>query len=748
MHAIKLRAAPRTITTTDFMLRGFNLDAMNFYNLERKYRSTTRNIAATLVIGLIGLGGRHVEAQEQSKQNEISSPSEATASESDSGPLWQEQMHNAANELNQKNYALAEQSCAEALKTAGQFGPTDARVVTNLVFLAGIYQTENKSDLAEKTFKAAIASGEKSLGPDAPDLVMPLEKLANFYYFVEHRYDLATPLCLRILHIVEQVSPPDDAEVIKRARAVAAVYRIQGEYANAEPFYQQTLAVAAKNEEALPDCQLTTAGFYHEWGKNDEAEALCKRALIIREKAAASNPGSEAQMNLAVSLYGLAEIYRGWGRLDQAEQSYNRSLAITEKINGPDSSELARPLAGLAATLAGQGKTNQAVALYQRAFAVTENNLEPGAPVAEDVLNGYTALLEQMNRSGEAKTLSQNYQWRVLMHGSSRAQRLNNLPEAAQFAGEALNLAATFGVNDTRLSKSQVQMAEVYRQQAKTDLAEQTYQDAIASCEKAVGSKNPDLILPLQSLANFYYYTKVRYDQVALLYLRILDIVRAAPAPDSLEIARWERDLADVYHLQNQDAKAEDFYQEALASAESATNSPDGEKVQYLQALGDFYRINGQCDQAELMLKRALAIREKADGLETNPDAQLDVAVCCDYLGQTYLVWNKPDQAELFYRRSLAIVEKIGGTNSPDLAPRLRGLATALRAQKNFAEAEALFKRDLEITQKGAGPNSPQVAEVLDQYAALLSDMKKTDDAKAMLDWANSLRKENSPSSN
>jgi tetratricopeptide (TPR) repeat protein len=286
-------------------------------------------------------------------------------------------------------------------------------------------------------------------------------------------------------------------------------------------------------------------------------------------------------------------------------------------------------------------------------------------------------------------------------------------------------------------------MAGVYRQQGKKDQAEQTYQDAIASCEKTVGPKNRDLIIPLQSLANFYYYTKVRYDQVASLYQRILDIVRAAPAPDPLEVAQWERNLADVYHLHNQNARAEDFYQKALASAESATNAPAGETVQYLQALGDFYRNDGRCDQAESVLKRALAIRERAAGSGSNPDAELDVAVCCDYLGQTDLAWNKPAQAESVYRRSLAIVEKVAGADSPDLSPRLLGLAKALRAQKKYPEAESQYKRALEITEKSFGPNAPQVADVLDQYATLLTDMKRTEDAKNMHNWADSLRKEN-----
>jgi tetratricopeptide (TPR) repeat protein len=722
----------------------FNFDAMSFYEFRRIYRRFGRNVAGVLSMGLLGLGCWRVAAQETAKPVEAFPRPEAASSESDAGQLWQEQMHDAWSAMNQKDYGLAEQSCADALKTAARFGPHDERMTTNWIFLAGIYQMENKPDRVEKAVQSAIASCEQAVGPDSPDLVMPLDKLANFYYFAEHRYDLATPVCLRILRMVEKVSPRDDAEVIKRARAVAAVYRIQGQYARAEPFYQQTLALAATNEDELPDCLLTTAGFYHDWGKYEKAELLCEQALAVREKAAAVHPGAESQMNLAIALYGLAENYRGWGKLDQAEQFYRQSEAIVEKASGPDSSELARPLAGLAATLADQGKTNPAVALFQRAFDVTENNLEPGDPVVEDVLHDYTALLDRMNRSGEANTLRRGYQWRVLMYGASRALRLNNLPEAERLAGEALKQSGAFGSHDSRRSQSQVQMAEVYRQQGKKDLAEQTYQEAITRCEKAVGLQSRDLIMPLQSLANFYCYTKVRYDQVAALYQRILDIVQAAPVPDPLEAARWERNLADVYCLANQNARAGDFYQKALASAESATNAPAGETVQYLQSLGDFYRTAGRCDQAEPMLQRALAIRERAVGSAAdNPDAELDVAVCCDYLGQTYLAWNKPAQAELFYRRSVAIDEKIAGADSSDLSPRLMGLAKALRAQKKYPAAETQYQRALEITEKGFGPNAPKVADVLDQYAALLADMNKTQDAKNMRDWADSLRKEN-----
>lgn len=701
-----------------------------------------RTMTAVLVLGFIGLGCKHVETAGPSKPAGVVRPPEAILVGNDAGLIWEEQMKNAAGALQRKAYVQAEQSCVEALKTAGQFDPTDARLTTNLVFLAGIYQTENKSNLAEQTFKAAIASREKAIGTNSPDLVMPVESLANFYYFAEHRYDLATPLCLRILRMVENASPRDDAEVEKRARAVATVYRIQAQYSQAEPFYQQALELAGKNDDNLPGCLLLVSGFYHDWGKYDQAESLCRRVLAIQENAAAADTNAGVQMNLAISLYGLAENYRVWGKLDQAEPLYGRSVAIVEKTLGQDSSELARPLAGLAATVAAQGETNRAVLLCQRAFAVTENKLAPGDPLVKTILDDYTALLDGLNRTEEAKALRQSYQWQMLMYQSQRALGVNALADAEQLAGEALDLAGGFGPADERPAKSRLQLAEVYRQQGKTGLAEQTYRNAIASYEKIAGTNNTDLILPLESLANFYYYTKVQYDQVASLYQRILNITRSTPARDPLEVARWERNLGEVYRLQGQNVPAEACYQQALAAAESVTNVPEGDTVQYLLALADFYRTGAKYIEAEEMAKRALAIREKALGPDAGPDTELDVAVCCDSLAQICLAWDKPDQAESFYDRSLLMLEKVAGAGSPDLTPRLMGLAQALRAQKKYAEAEVQYKQALAITEKSVGPESAPVADVLDQYASLLDEMKKPQDAKGVREWADSVRKQ------
>ncbi len=699
-------------------------------------------IAAVVAIGFIGAGCGRVAPKEPSQPEAMPRRAEVAPADENAALSWQKLMFSAGAALNRRDYSQAESNCAEALKIAGKLGPTDLHQTSNLVFQARIYLQEQRLDLAEQTFKAAVASCEKAIGTNAPGLAMPLENLGNFYCLVEHRFDLATPVFLRILDVVKQASPPDNVEVRRRAQAVGDVYRAQGLYPQAEPYYQQVMDHAGTNAADISSIMLGMAGFYHDWGKYDQAEALCQRVLTTREKAAETNSAADEQITLAKSLFGLAENYHQWGERDQAEAFYRRSVAIAEKNVGEDHPDLGWPRAGLAALLAEEGKTNEAAALYQRAFDVAKKNVPPNNPMLQSICKAYVALLNTMNRTSEADTIQQNFQWKSLMYGSMRAARAGRLEDARQLAAEALALSAAFGPADTRRSQNQLQLANIYRQQAKNNLAEQNYKEAIASCEKAVGTNYSDLIPPLEGLASFYYNVTTQYDQVAPLYQRILDIVQASPTADPIEIAQWKRNLAGVYHLQKKDAQAEAFYQQALATVETATNPPAGEIVQQLQSLAEFYRTTGSYEKAEATAKRALAVQEQATGTNAAQDALGDLAIRDDQLAQIYLAWNKPDQAESYYNQSVAMVEKIGGAENPDLSPRLTGLAAALRAQKKYAAAETQYKRVMAIIEKYGGPDAPEMMGVLDEYAKLLTDMQKPVEAKAARDRADSIRKQ------
>lgn len=342
--------------------------------------------------------------------------------------------------------------------------------------------------------------------------------------------------------------------------------------------------------------------------------------------------------------------------------------------------------------------------------------------------------------AGSAPPTDEVQKWQQLMTGTVKALRANNVAEAVRLSDEAVSMAGKFGPTDTRLSQSQVLRAEVYMWQKKNDLAEQTFKLAIASCEKAAGSNSLTLVHPLSSLANFYYFVAVRYDQVIPLFERILNLVENAPQRNNRDIIMWSRNLGMVYQQMGRYAQGEPLFKRAVSLAEQS----DAEWLPHeLLNSADFYRAWGKYSEAEAQAKRALAIREKALQPVGGIDAQLDVAVCLNGLGAIYLAWPKPDKAEAAYRRSLAMIQTFMSPDQADLTPHLEGLAAALCAQGKYDEAEPLYRRALTVTEKNLGANSPNTAGLLEKYAGLLKDMKKPAEAKAMQERAEKIRKQN-----
>jgi tetratricopeptide (TPR) repeat protein len=330
--------------------------------------------------------------------------------------------------------------------------------------------------------------------------------------------------------------------------------------------------------------------------------------------------------------------------------------------------------------------------------------------------------------------------WRELTVKTVEAMKSAKPEEAEKLCVQALKMLNKAGKGDIRLVKTYMLMGEVYRWESKYDLAEESYKQAIVVCEKVAGKDHADMVIPLESLANFYYYTLVDYNKVISLQERILSIVRKTAGNDNTQLAIRARNLADTYSLSGLYSQAEPLYMEALDLTENAAIPNESDLVQYLLALGEFYQQWGKCDRAEGPAKRALALREITEKKSSAVDPQLDVAVCLDVLGKIYLNCNKPKEAELIYRRSLYIIEKLEGADSPGLAMRLTGLANALRSQHKYLQAEPYYLRALAIIEKKIGHNSPETIPVLEQYAGLMKDINKPKEAKDFLARADSIK--------
>lgn len=330
--------------------------------------------------------------------------------------------------------------------------------------------------------------------------------------------------------------------------------------------------------------------------------------------------------------------------------------------------------------------------------------------------------------------------WDALMMNSVKALKSNRLSDSIQLCEQAITLAHAFGPKDTHLARSQVLRAEIYMWEKDNPHAEAMFQSAVATCEQAVGPDHPEMVHPLVSLANFYYYVDVHYDRVAALFTRILGIVERTPGHDLHQEILWCRNLGLVYQQMRDFTRAEPLFARAVALAEKV--DPVWLPHEELTAAA-FYRAWGRTDRAEALAGRALAQREQA--LATTPqdvDAKLDLAVTLDELTEIHLAAAQPLAAEQTARRSLALVESFMTAEQPELVPRLAELASALQARAKYDEAAPLMQRALALAEKNLGPTSAELAPLLSQYASLLQAMKRPAAAAQMQTRAESIRQQ------
>ena len=320
--------------------------------------------------------------------------------------------------------------------------------------------------------KRSLAIFERVLGPDHPDVAQALNNLAELYR-AQGRYADAEPFYKRSLATLEKALGPDHPDVAVSLNNLAELYRAQGRYTDAEPLYQRSLAIF---ERVLgpdhPNVALSLnnlAELYHAQGRYSDAAPLYKRSLAIREKALGPD-----HPDVAVSLNNLAELYHAQGRYSDAEPLIKRSLAIREKALGPDHSDVGLSLNNLAALYNDQGRDADAEPLLKRALAIREKALGPNHPDVGVSLNNLAVLYGAQSRYADAlsivqRTISQNSANKSVAFGvlyASQSQNFISPTEAlsvsytvlqqstSSVAGEAVSkLAARFGAGTNELAQ-------------------------------------------------------------------------------------------------------------------------------------------------------------------------------------------------------------------------------------------------------------------------------------------------------
>jgi tetratricopeptide (TPR) repeat protein len=390
---------------------------------------------------------------------------------------WLQTMAESRYFLEQHIYEKSKITCKSAMDIAAIIGKEDTCFSRSNMLLGEIFLAEMKLDSAEAAFKKAVDfSTGVSDHHDNPELVKPLESLANFYYFVDHNAQKAIPIYERILKIIESSNTFPASEVAAKNYSLARVYQKEKQFERAELLYFRTLDLSKSKGGNVSEVLLNIATFYQEWSKCEKAVEYADQSVAVLKKS--------ANLLYAQFCYYAAEVYLKCEKTAQSENLFKESLSVIEKASDTQTSDLIWPLTGLAKTSQSQGKLQDAKLLYERALFIAEKNSDPNSRERTEVLNLYTNFLNSVQQGQAANVLVKDHEWKKLMYNTAQALKTTNVNEALKIAKEAFKIASEFEKDDIRISRSQVLLGEVYRSIGNLDQSERSFNDAVTTSER------------------------------------------------------------------------------------------------------------------------------------------------------------------------------------------------------------------------------------------------------------------------
>jgi tetratricopeptide (TPR) repeat protein len=318
----------------------------------------------------------------------------ATAEEPDMNAIWQllESGNDAA--------ALVQAQKLEATAKA-QFGINHVSYAYALNLLATVYQAQEKYEEAEALYRRAMAIREKVLGDDHPVVANSLALLSSLYR-LQRKFAEAEGLLRHALEIQTRTLGNSDSIVGATLIALASACLAQGKGEEADALHERGISIfrnaigrlleSGNHAAALMEAEkleevaeavfgINHVGYAHALNvlaavymgqdppeKFDEAEALYRRAMTIREEVLGDDHPDVAQ-----SLTLLSALYSMQRKFAEAEGLLRRALEIQTRALGDRDFSVGTTLVVLASACLFQDKREEADALRERGISIINN---------------------------------------------------------------------------------------------------------------------------------------------------------------------------------------------------------------------------------------------------------------------------------------------------------------------------------------------------------------------------------------
>jgi len=300
--------------------------------------------------------------------------------------------------------------------------------------------------------------------------------------------------------------------------------------------------------------------------------------------------------------------------------------------------------------------------------------------------------------------------------------------EAEQLLGEAIRL-----LKDPAVAKSEEiprllsAQADVLAEIGRLTEAEARHKEAITLAEETFGENDTHSGTARTAFARFLRKQRRNSEATDQFKLAVQAFdTSATPDPSALRrtLEEWRDCLDELGQWGNMVPVA---YRVWELVAEDGAGTPS-EQAWALDRYAIALKCDGRLHEAVEHLKTALTLEEQASAATDS----VEIARALNNLATALIEIGCYDEAELLLRRSLAITEKALGSDHPSTSTACHNLAVVMRETERYTEAEPLFRRALAIDEKALGQEHPDVGISLVSLARSLSESGDTTPAESL----------------
>ena len=645
------------------------------------------------------------------------------------------------------------------------YGDDHELVAEYLLAIANLHVAQRQFREAKFEFEGGLAIIDKKVGKESREYAVGLGQFGKCLQLM-CEFKEAIPVVNEALVIFRSAALSSDeglTEEQKNKRMLdlsniliigADVYVGCGDYAAAEPFYEEAIEILQKvlgdDNIEVATILMKLAGVLKNQQYYSDAKHVYQEALQIRRQCLGLH------IDVVQVLNHLGDLCKRLGELDGALMYYEESLVIRERLLGEYHPDVAQGVHAVAAVYDLKGDFEEAERLFQRALLLRRKSLGNKHPDVAQTLNNLAAILDDLNRSGEAEVFYREaldiYKEVYGDQHPDVALSLNNLAALLDDGGDfesALKLyeealvitKKIYGAGSLDVASAQLCLACAMQHLKRYSEAEKLFQLSVSIKSSLLGENHLDVATTKIMFAELFVEEKEIVDAKELLLeaLSIRETILGSDHPDVLSLRDrvnvLDREVTKLIETNGEVTSADGSKRLSITTIHSMETAvkrkqeelgPDNVAVaDLLVQLANSLISKDRYHDALEKLQEALRI------FKTNysPDNNL-VIITMDKVVAVLSHINECEQALPLLIEVIEMKAKVYGEVNESLAESLTELGSIYDRLDKLEESSDVYKKALAIKRVTVGNESVEVGHALNNLGAILDDLGNHEEAE------------------